>query len=48
MDIDQKTVVDLTTMDTAALPEFNKARSNDAELDDEPNLFEEMVDNHDS
>lgn len=45
MGIDQKVAVELTTMDAAALPEF-KVHPDDAELDDEPTLFEEMLNAH--
>ena len=34
--------VELTTMDASALPEY-KVHPDDAELDDEPTLFEEMM-----
>eukprot|EP00339_Tiarina_fusa_P022160 CAMPEP_0117014594 /NCGR_PEP_ID=MMETSP0472-20121206/11809_1 /TAXON_ID=693140 ORGANISM="Tiarina fusus, Strain LIS" /NCGR_SAMPLE_ID=MMETSP0472 /ASSEMBLY_ACC=CAM_ASM_000603 /LENGTH=637 /DNA_ID=CAMNT_0004718189 /DNA_START=138 /DNA_END=2051 /DNA_ORIENTATION=- len=40
--IDQKQKVKLTTMDNSALPEY-KIHPADAELDDEPTLFEEML-----
>jgi translocation protein SEC63 len=45
MGIDQKMAVELVTMDAAALPEF-KVHPDDAELDDEPTLFEEMLNAH--
>jgi len=40
--LDQKHKVELTTLDSDALPEF-KIHPDDAELDDEPTLFEEML-----
>jgi translocation protein SEC63 len=40
--LDQKTKVKLTTLDNSALPEY-KIHPEDAELDDEPTLFEEML-----
>jgi len=39
---DYKSSVDLTTLDAASLPEY-KVHPDDAELDDEPTLFEEMM-----
>jgi len=39
---DHKTSVELTTMDASGLPEY-KIHPDDAELDDEPTLFEEMM-----
>lgn len=42
--VDQKTEVNVTTLDASALPEY-KMHPDDAELDDEPTLFEEML-NH--
>lgn len=43
--LDQKLSVDLTTLDASALPEY-KVHPDDAELDDEPTLFEEMLNAH--
>jgi translocation protein SEC63 len=40
--LDQKAKVALTTLDNSALPEY-KIHPDDAELDDEPTLFEEML-----
>lgn len=40
--LDQKHKVELTTLDADALPEY-KIHPDDAELDDEPTLFEEML-----
>lgn len=40
--LDQKHKVKLTTMDNSGLPEY-KIHPDDAELDDEPTLFEEML-----
>mmetsp|Transcript_32111 Transcript_32111/g.53062 ORF Transcript_32111/g.53062 Transcript_32111/m.53062 type:complete len:641 (+) Transcript_32111:103-2025(+) len=40
--LDQKDKVSLTTLDNSALPEY-KIHPDDAELDDEPTLFEEML-----
>jgi len=40
--IDQKQKVSLTTLDNSVLPEY-KIHPEDAELDDEPTLFEEML-----
>lgn len=40
--IDKKDSVELTTLDNSALPEY-KVHPDDAELDDEPTLFEEML-----
>lgn len=40
--LDQKHTVKLTTLDNSALPEY-KVHPEDAELDDEPTLFEEML-----
>lgn len=40
--LDQKSKVALTTLDNSALPEY-KIHPDDAELDDEPTLFEEMM-----
>lgn len=40
--IDQKTEVEVTTLDASELPEY-KVHPDDAELDDEPTLFEEML-----
>lgn len=40
--LDQKQSVELTTLNAAALPEY-KIHPDDAELDDEPTLFEEMM-----
>mmetsp|Transcript_35119 Transcript_35119/g.104837 ORF Transcript_35119/g.104837 Transcript_35119/m.104837 type:complete len:645 (-) Transcript_35119:249-2183(-) len=40
--LDQKMKVDLTTLDNAVLPEY-KIHPDDADLDDEPTLFEEMM-----
>eukprot|EP00978_Attheya_sp_CCMP212_P045040 scaffold331953_cov57-Attheya_sp.AAC.2 len=40
--LDQKHKVELTTMDASVLPEY-KIHPDDAELDDEPTLFEEML-----
>jgi translocation protein SEC63 len=40
--LDQKHKVHLTTLDNAVLPEY-KVHPEDAELDDEPTLFEEML-----
>jgi len=42
IDVDQKLSVDLETLDASALPEY-KVHPDDAELDDEPTLFEEMM-----
>jgi len=42
MGLDQKSSVTLTTLDASALPEY-KVHPDDAELDDEPTLFEEML-----
>ena len=42
MGLDQKSSVSLTTFDASALPEY-KVHPDDAELDDEPTLFEEML-----
>lgn len=43
--VDQKLKVDMTTLDNSALPEY-KVHPDDAELDDEPTLFEEMLNAH--
>lgn len=43
--LDQKLPVELTTMDASELPEY-KVHPDDAELDDEPTLFEEMLNAH--
>lgn len=43
--LDQNMPVELTTLDPAALPEY-KVHPDDAELDDEPTLFEEMLNAH--
>jgi translocation protein SEC63 len=43
--LDQKLSVELETRDAAALPEY-KVHPDDAELDDEPTLFEEMLNAH--
>lgn len=43
--IDQKMAVELETLDPSALPEY-KIHPDDAELDDEPTLFEEMLNAH--
>jgi len=43
--IDQKLAVELTTLDNSALPQY-KIHPDDAELDDEPTLFEEMLNAH--
>jgi translocation protein SEC63 len=40
--LDQKSSVSLTTLDASVLPEY-KVHPDDAELDDEPTLFEEML-----
>mmetsp|Transcript_5457 Transcript_5457/g.7946 ORF Transcript_5457/g.7946 Transcript_5457/m.7946 type:complete len:638 (-) Transcript_5457:280-2193(-) len=40
--LDQKHEVELTTLDASVLPEY-KVHPDDAELDDEPTLFEEML-----
>lgn len=40
--LDQKMKVELTTLDNSVLPEY-KIHPDDAELDDEPTLFEEMM-----
>lgn len=40
--VDKKSEVELTTLDASALPEY-KVHPDDAELDDEPTLFEEML-----
>ena len=40
--LDQKSSVSLTTLDPSVLPEY-KVHPDDAELDDEPTLFEEML-----
>merc|ERR1712232_255158 len=40
--LDQKHSVSLTTLDNSVLPEY-KIHPDDAELDDEPTLFEEML-----
>jgi translocation protein SEC63 len=40
--LDQKHKVKLTTLDNSVLPEY-KIHLDDAELDDEPTLFEEML-----
>lgn len=40
--LDQSTKIKLTTLDNSVLPEF-KIHPDDAELDDEPTLFEEML-----
>jgi translocation protein SEC63 len=40
--VDKKDEVELVTLDNAALPEY-KVHPDDAELDDEPTLFEEML-----
>lgn len=40
--LDQKQKVNLTTLDNSVLPEY-KIHPEDAELDDEPTLFEEML-----
>jgi translocation protein SEC63 len=42
MGLDQKQKVSLTTLDNSVLPEY-KVHPDDAELDDEPTLFEEML-----
>jgi translocation protein SEC63 len=42
MGLDQQMKVGLTTLDASALPEY-KVHPDDAELDDEPTLFEEML-----
>lgn len=42
MGLDQTAKVSLTTMDNSVLPEY-KVHPDDAELDDEPTLFEEML-----
>jgi translocation protein SEC63 len=42
MGLDQKSSVSLTTLDASVLPEY-KVHPDDAELDDEPTLFEEML-----
>ncbi len=43
--IDQKLAVEIETLDPSALPEY-KVHPDDAELDDEPTLFEEMLNAH--
>ena len=43
--LDQKLKVNLTTLDNSVLPEY-KVHPDDAELDDEPTLFEEMLNAH--
>lgn len=43
--LDQKTKVKLTTLDNSVLPEY-KVHPDDAVLDDEPTLFEEMLNAH--
>lgn len=43
--IDQQTSVEIETLDPSALPEY-KVHPDDAELDDEPTLFEEMLNAH--
>ncbi len=43
--LDQKMEVELTTLDPSDLPEY-KVHPDDAELDDEPTLFEEMLNAH--
>jgi translocation protein SEC63 len=40
--LDQTSKINLTTLDNSVLPEF-KVHPDDAELDDEPTLFEEML-----
>merc|ERR1712070_1186560 len=40
--LDQSCKINLTTLDNSVLPEF-KVHPDDAELDDEPTLFEEML-----
>ena len=40
--IDKKDEVQVTTLDASSLPEY-KVHPDDAELDDEPTLFEEML-----
>ena len=40
--IDQKAEVEVTTLDASALPQY-KVHPDDADLDDEPTLFEEML-----
>jgi len=40
--LDQKESIELNTLDASALPEY-KIHPDDAELDDEPTLFEEMM-----
>jgi len=40
--IDRSEIVELTTLDSAALPKY-EVHPDDAELDDEPTLFEEML-----
>jgi len=40
--LDQSSKIELTTLDNSELPEF-KVHPDDAELDDEPTLFEEML-----
>jgi len=40
--LDQSSKINLTTLDNSVLPEF-KIHPDDAELDDEPTLFEEML-----
>ncbi len=40
--LDQKDQVEVTTLDASALPDY-KVHPDDAELDDEPTLFEEML-----
>ena len=42
---DQKQTVKLTTLDNSVLPEY-KVHPEDAELDDEPTLFEEILNAH--
>jgi len=43
--IDQKQSVEIETLDPSSLPEY-KVHPDDAELDDEPTLFEEMLNAH--
>jgi translocation protein SEC63 len=43
--LDHKLAVELTTLDASVLPEY-KVHPDDAELDDEPTLFEEMLNAH--
>jgi len=40
--LDKKDTIELTTLDSSALPEY-KVHADDADLDDEPTLFEEML-----